>query len=321
MARVTAPRESASSTALGLMAVVAATAIWSFGAVLGKAVDAPGVVTTVWRLWMGSILWWVVALVAGQLPDRRAFRVAAPAGALFGFNLTLFFTALQHTTVANASIIGALTPVAMLPLAVGLLHERLDVIKVSCALLAVAGVVAAVLTVPSGGSGQGRSNLGDGLAVGSLVFWVWYLLATKQARREIGTVPLLAAATTVAAVLVTPLAVFGDYDLGAISGRGWWFLILLTVGPGALGHWLVAWAQRHVDASVSSVLLQGEPVGATFAAALFLGEALGRWQILAMGVVVIALIILGLHSRTAGSAPTGDGVSTAPSAAQLGSGP
>lgn len=283
-------------TTLGLAAVAAATLTWSFGAVLGKAVDAPGVVTTVWRLWLGAALWWLIAAVAGQRPDRRALRVAAPAGALFGFNLALFFTAVQHTTVANASIIGALTPVAMLPLAVRLLGERLDAIKVGCALLAVAGVVGAVLSVPSGGSGSGRSNLGDGLAVASLVLWVFYLLSTKQARKEIGTVPLLTAATTVAAVVVTPLAIFGDYDLGAISGRGWLWLILLTVVPGALGHGLVAWAQHHVDASVSSVLMQGEPVGATVAAALFLSEPLGGWQMVWLAVVVVALALLALHT-------------------------
>lgn len=291
---------------LGLIAVIGATAIWSFGAVLGRSVGPSGVVTTTWRLWMGVVLWWSVMAGLGHLPDRatltRTLKVAAPAGVLFGGNLTLFFTALEHTTIANASIIGALTPIAMLPLAVVLLKERLDVVKIVCALVAVAGVAAAVLTVPEQGGGQERTNLGDGLAVASLVLWVCYLLATKHARRELATVPLLASVTTVAALVVTPLAIFGDHDLGSIDGRGWLWLVLLTVGPGAIGHAMVAWAQPHVDASVSSVLLQGEPVGSTFAAAIFLGESIGGWQVGAMAVVVAALATLAVHSSRAASA-------------------
>ncbi len=281
---------------LGLVAVIMATTIWSFGAVLGRSVGAAGVVTTTWRLWLGVVLWWVVAAAVGQRPDWRTIRVALPAGVLFGGNLTLFFTALEHTTIANASIIGALTPVAMLPLAVLLLKERLDLVKVGCALAAVAGVVAAVLVVPDQGVGPERTNLGDGLAVASLLLWVCYLLATKKARAGVGTVALLTSITTVAAIVVTPLALFGGEDMGAINGRGWLWLVLLTVGPGAVGHAMVAWAQPHVDASVSSVLLQGEPVGSTFAAAIFLNETIGGWQVAAMALVVAALATLAVHS-------------------------
>lgn len=281
-----------SRSLLGIGAVLTATICWSFGGPLGKAVDASGVVITFWRLWIGTGLFLVLAAARRQLPTLAALRLAAPAGALFGANLCAFFSAINYTTVANALIISALTPVMMLPIGVRVLGERLTVSKIACSLVAVAGVVAAVLVAPGGGAGGGRSTRGDILAVVSLLLWIAYLTATKRARRTIDTLPFLTAVTATAAVAVTPFALLGPYDLGEIDGVGWLWLLLLTIVPGALGHGLVAWAQRTVDATVSTVLMQGEPVGATIAAAVFLDERVTVAQLGAMAVVIAALALL-----------------------------
>ena len=304
---MTATRPPASRTSpaagLGVAAVLAATAAWSFGGVLGKSVSAPGVVISFWRLWLASVLFGALVLVTGGRLSWSGVRAATPAGVLFGINLCLFFSAINHTTVANALIVGALTPVAMLPLAVRFLGERVTPVKVVCALVAVAGVVVAVITAPGGGAGGGRSALGDLLAVASLAVWICYLVVIKGARAHLTTVPFMFTVSLVAAVVVTPLALLGPYDLGAVDGTGWWWLVLLTLVPGALGHGLIAWAQRHVDATVTSVLIQGEPVGATVAAALLLGEAVSVPQGLAMAVVVAALVVLAVQSARTRAVP------------------
>ena len=77
-----------------------------------------------------------------------------------------------------------------------------------------------------------------------------------------------------------------------MQGADWWWVTLLALGPGIAGHGLVAWAQPRVDSSVSSVLIQPEPVGASIAAWVFLGEALSLPQALSMSVVVAALGVL-----------------------------
>jgi drug/metabolite transporter (DMT)-like permease len=297
----TAPAVPASG--LGVVAVLAATAAWSFGGVLGKSVGASGVVISFWRLWMASALFGVLVVATRSVPAWREMRGAAPAGVLFGINLCLFFSAINHTTVANALIVGALTPVVMLPIAVRYLGERATPIKIVCALVAVAGVVVAVLSAPDAAAGGGRTALGDGLAVASLVVWICYLTAIKRARAHLATVPFMFTVSLVAAVTVTPLALLGPYDLGAVDGVGWWWLVLLTLVPGALGHGLIAWAQRHVDATVTSVLIQGEPVGATIAAAALLGETVTGAQAGAMAVVVAALAVLAVQSTRTRAVP------------------
>lgn len=292
----TSATRAAPPAGLGVAAVLAATVAWSFGGVLGKSVSAPGVVITFWRLWMASAFFGALVVGTRGRLSWSGIRAAAPAGVLFGINLCLFFSAINHTTVANALIVGALTPVAMLPLAVRFLGERVTPIKVGCALVAVAGVVVAVVTAPGGGADGGRSVLGDLLAVASLSVWICYLVVIKGARAHLATVPFMFTVSLVAAITVTPLALLGPYDLGAVDGTAWWWLVLLTLVPGALGHGLIAWAQRHVDATVTSVLIQGEPVGATVAAALLLGEAVTVPQAAAMAVVVAALVVLAVQS-------------------------
>jgi drug/metabolite transporter (DMT)-like permease len=80
-----------------------------------------------------------------------------------------------------------------------------------------------------------------------------------------------------------------------MHGVGWLWVTLLSVGPGLAGHGLFAWAQPRVDSSVSTVLIQGEPVGASIIAWIFLGQSMTVSQSLSMAVVLTALCVLAYH--------------------------
>ena len=94
---------------------------------------------------------------------------------------------------------------------------------------------------------------------------------------------------------VTLLVVVTRSDLSQIHGAGWLWVTLLAIGPGIAGHGLVAWAQPRVDASVTSVLIQLEPVGASIAAWVFLDERVSLPQALAMLVVIGSLSLLAVR--------------------------
>ena len=71
----------------------------------------------------------------------------------------------------------------------------------------------------------------------------------------------------------------------------------------------MAWAQPRVDASVTSVLIQAEPVGATIAAWIFLDERINLTQGLAMLGVIAALCVLAYNESREGSMTLVDAVS------------
>ncbi len=280
-----------SGRTLGVAAVLGATVFWSFGSVLGKATGVSGVVLGFWRMWIATVLISIVVVVTRRWPSWADIRRAAPMGVVFGFNICVFFITLQYVSIAVALIIGALTPVVALPIAVIFMGERLTVLKVVCASAAVAGVVGAVIASPSGDDSS-NTVVGYLWAVAALLIWVVYLLASKKVRREVETVRLMWVVSISGALAVSVLVLFVDVDLGEMQGSDWWWVLLLALGPGLLGHGLFVWAQPRVDSSVSSVLIQAEPVGASIAAWVFLGEAVTLAQALSMSVVLVALGVL-----------------------------
>lgn len=277
---------------LGIAAVLAATLFWSFGGVLGKSTNAPGTVVTFWRMWIATFILAGVAAVSGRWPTLSQLRRCTLAGVLFGLNICLFFTALERITVANALVIAALAPVLMLPIAIRMLNERLTALKVGCAAIAVAGVVISVLAAPADDAGGHQVLIGSLLAAVALVLWVGYLAVSKQMRSSIDTVPFMLSVSFIGALAVSVVVVIQRPDLDQVHGAGWVWVVLLAVGPGIGGHGLVVWAQQRVDASVSTVLMQAEPVGASILAALFLDERVTAVQAVSMAVVIAALCVL-----------------------------
>ena len=277
-----------------------ANVFWSFGGVLGKSTGVSGEVLSFWRMWIATLVMVVVALAVRQWPSRADFRWATPLGVLFGFNICAFFTTLEYLPIAIALIIGALTPVVALPIAVVYFGERLTTVKVVCALVAVGGVVVAVLAAPDTGDGGDSAAVGYVWAIVSLLLWVAYLLISKRVRDRVETVPFMFVMSFVGALTVTVIVVVASSSVWELEGADWLWVTLLAIGPGLAGHGLLAWAHPRVDTSVSSLLIQAEPVGAAIAAWVFLGEEVSLVQALAMAVVLVALGVLAYREAREG---------------------
>ena len=163
-----------------------------------------------------------------------------------------------------------------------------------CALVAVTGVVVAVLAAPSNDDATATSDTAVGYvwAVASLLIWVLYLLVSKRVRAKVETVRFMFVMSAVGGLTATVVFLFSGDDLGRMQGSGWVWVTLLAIGPGLVGHGLLAWAQPRVDASVSTLLIQAEPVGASIAAWAILGERVSLVQGAAMVAVLAALAVL-----------------------------
>lgn len=289
---VAAPPVRDSGRRAGIAAVLGANLFWSFGGVLGKAADAGGVVLSFWRMWIATGVMTIVVVVSRRRPTLGDFRRAAPLGVLFGLNIGAFFTTLEYLSIAVTLVIGALTPVVALPVAVLVLRERLTMVKVVCAVVAVGGVVVSILSAPSGPGDTPNTGVGYLWASISLLLWVGYLLVAKRVRTAVDTIPFMFVMSMVGAVTLTIVVVVVGEDPGRLRGAGWIWVAVLAIGPGLVGHSLLVWAQPRVDTSVSSLLIQLEPIGASLAAWAMLGERMTLGQGASMAVVVGALGVL-----------------------------
>ena len=76
--------------------------------------------------------------------------------------------------------------------------------------------------------------------------------------------------------------VFGGWD--------WVWLLVLVLGVGAVGHGLMAWAHRHVDVTISSLLTLGSPVISAVGAWMVFGQGLTALQLVGAVLVLSGLV-------------------------------
>lgn len=283
---------------LGLSAATAAVVVWGASSVLIKEVDGVGgVAVSFHRLWIGAGFTVALFLATGGRITVDLLRRSLPGGLCFLADIILFFSAVQETSVANATVIGALQPVLVLLVAAPLFGERSRLVDLVWGAVAIGGAAVVVL---GGDAGGANSRFGDLLAVGALVVWTGYFITSKQARRGLSSFEYLVGLSIVSAVGVLPFPWLFGQSLHVPQTDGWVILVLVAVLNGALGHFLMNWSHNHVPLLVVSMLTLGIPVVAAAVAAAFIDEPLNALQIGGMVVAVgaLALVVIGTGRRS-----------------------
>ncbi len=270
----------------GVAAAAMAMVAWAGSGVLAKGIDMGGLVVVSYRMWIYVALVLAWSRLRGRPVTRHTLRVSLWGGLALGVDLALFFSAVKLTTVANATVIGAMQPVLALVIGFHLFGERPRRVDVALAMVAIGGVVLVVL----GSAGAPEwSPLGDLAAIGALVFFTAYFVFSKQSRSLIEATEYTAATALIAALVNVPITLLSGQDLGPPSTASWIGLILLAVGPGFIGHSLMNWSFGRIPLWLGSTFTLALPVTASLLAWAFLGEQVSALQAVGIGVVVVAL--------------------------------
>jgi drug/metabolite transporter (DMT)-like permease len=291
----------------GLAAVVVGTVAWGSTGIFVKEIRLDALPITFYRLWLGVILLGALLLARRRPLSLAVLLRSVVAGLFLAADIALFFSALKLTSVAVATVIGALQPALVLIVAGRFFGERVGLRVVVWTLVSIAGI-AAVAVGP--GIPHGEHLTGDALAVGSLIAFTGYWLVSKRVisvaadsdRYTFGVM-------LVAAVAMTPVALLSGEPLAPVRPADWFWLALLALVPGS-GHLLFNFAHRFVDVSVSSVVSAGNPVVASILALLVLGEPLDAVQI--AGGIVAVLAIAAVAYSAADPRPAGQGKQAVP---------
>lgn len=280
---------------LPIAAVAMAVSMWGFGNVLVKLTSFDGIVLSLYRLWLGVFVMLIVTRLAHQRLTPRVFRQALPGGVLFGMNVVMFFSALKLTSVADVTLISALQPALVLVIAGPWFGERVGLQAVVWTGVALAGV--AIVVLASAGT-PSWSPLGDLLAVGAVVTFTGYFLASKRLRLTVGAVEYVAAVQLAAALVVTPVALVSQQHLGVGSPIDWLWLMTIVCVSGIGGHLLINWAHPYVNVSVSSLMMLGVPVVGSVGAWAVLDESLAPLQVVG-GLITLGALAVVVHRSTA----------------------
>ena len=274
-------------TALGYGAVMLVVFLWGIGPLFVRAVDAGALTIATARNWIAVPVALGIAWLAKTPLTWRWLRRAIPGGVAFAIAQTLGFASFQETSLAIAAVIGAITPLVIVIVAVPLFGERLTGKQIALVGVAFAGVFAVVFGASSGGEAR---LFGDLLAFGALFAMTAYLLLMKQARmNDVPASAYVAGVFLVCAVVVTPVELIWGESLSAITGVDWLWIFLLAVFAGCLGHTFMTWAQKHVNVGVASIMVLGTTIVTSAGAWIFFDQELNAVQILGGFVVLAAL--------------------------------
>lgn len=277
-----------------LVALVGATLFWAANYVLGAVAvrEMTPVALTALRWSLAVVPLLVIAQVV-ERPDWRAVlrtwprQLVLAALGMVGYALFVY-TALQHTSPVNASLVNALNP-ALIALGGAALARRAPSRRT---VLGTAVGLLGVLVVITGGRVadlvQLRLNAGDVLMVGAIVVWTLYTLG---GRGLAGVPPIASTAVQagVAALLMTPFALAGQVRWP--SGRDATVaLVVIAVLPSVGSYLLWNLALRRVPPAEAGSYLNLITVLTVLAGALT-GYALGAAQV-AGGLLVLGGVLL-----------------------------
>ncbi len=279
------------ATALVALAL-GGTAI-GFAGILMRLSDVNPLASAFWRMALAApLLWgWAFATrkrdrIGGKRTDFSPALVLA--GIYFAGDMGLWHLSLHYTTVANATLLSNLAPIAIAAWLWLIYRVRFGRKYLMGIGIALGGAV--LLVSPSGASGGDNKLMGDLLGLASAVAYAAYQLQIKDARYAYSTARLMAWSTTCTALVLLPFALWMDGPFFPAALQGWVPLLALALLGQVAGQTIIAYASAHLPASVSSVGLLVQPLTAAVAASLLFAEVMGPWQI-----VGSSLLLLGVY--------------------------
>lgn len=295
---VSAPRPAPlpALDSVGLGAMIASVLAIAWSPILIRFSDVAPAAAAFWRLVFSLPVLFVWAEAerrrAGgssmaSLLTRPGLLAASLAGVAFSADLAFYHAALPLTSVANASFISNLAPVASVVAGFVLLRDRIRPAVLGALAIALVGVA-----ITSGAHRTGLTmGKGDLLALGAALAYAFYLVALRVARNTRLAADASLVSTVVAALgLVAIMLVEGGTFLPQ-SPQGWAVVIGLGLICQVLGQGLSAVGIGRLPAGVVAIILLSHPVLSAIIAYFVFGEALSLDQLVG-GILILAAVMM-----------------------------
>ncbi len=221
--------------------------------------------------------------------SRTARNHAVVLGLLYGLAQILQTAGLASTPASVSGFITGMYVVCTPLLAALILRSRITAMTWSAVVLATAGL--GVLTL------NGLSvGYGEAITLVAAVLYALHIVglgAWANAREAMGM-------TIVQLIVITVLCFVATVPDGIVlpsNGRDWVAVLYMAVFAGALALAAQTWAQAHLPATRSAIIMSMEPVFAAFFAVLLGGELLTSRMVLGGLLVLAAMLLVELAPR------------------------
>ncbi len=267
----------------------------SFAAIFIRLAEAPVLVIAAYRLMLASL---VIAPIAcarakNELLGLMKAGIVLPllSGVLLALHFALWIASLTHTTVASSVVLVTANPVFVALASYFLFREKLS----RQVFIGIAVCLAGAGLVSYGDWRLGsKPLLGDMLALAGAIAIAGYFLIGRRLRQTTGVLSYAAIVYGSAALALLLSVLVFRYPLLGYSTTTYLMLVLLALIPQTIGHLSLTWSLRFVSATLVTIAVLGEPVGATLLAFIILNEVPTLTQVLG-GTLILTGIFLAFR--------------------------
>ena len=276
--------------ALGVVSV-------SFAAIFIRLAEAPVLVIAAYRLMLASLIITPMACARAKSEFLGLMKagLALPllSGVLLALHFVLWIASLTYTTVASSVVLVTANPVFVALASHFLFREKLS----RQVILGIAVCLAGAAIIGYGDWTLGcKPLLGDLLALAGAIAAAGYFLIGRKLRQTTGVLSYAAIVYGSAALALLLSVLVFQYPLLGYSTTTYIMLVLLALIPQTVGHLSLTWSLRFVSATLVTIAVLGEPVGATLLALIMLHEVPTLTQVLG-GTLILTGIFLAFRKR------------------------
>lgn len=271
----------------------------SFAATFVKLADAPSSVIASLRLLFSSVI--LIPCIFFSSSLRAEFRKFSSKDILLlllsGFFLSLHFllwiTSLYFTGITNSVVLVTTSPI-FITLFSSFVFK--DVISRSFwvgLILALAGCL-----VLGGNDIIGSIEMlkGDMLAISGAISIAGYFIVGSILRKKMSLLAYIIPVYITAAAFLTITLPLSGNSLSGYSPETYFYCLLMAVICQIVGHSSFNWALKRLKASMATMAIIGEPVGAALLAFLILGDIPSIMTVLGSLVILTGISIILLNN-------------------------
>ncbi|HEY7809454.1 MAG TPA: DMT family transporter [Allosphingosinicella sp.] len=276
------------------LALILANLLLAFGPWMVRLADVGAVASAFWRLALAAPVLLILArsgFSRGAGATLGLVALVAGGGLFFAADLAAWHYSIGLTKLANATLFGNMSSFILVLYGFVIARRSPGRVQGAAVALAVAG---AVLLLGSSYELSPKNLRGDLLALLAGLFYAFYLVSIDRGRRSMGSMAVLAVATTAGALPLLLLALaFGEQ----VMPGDWTPLILLSLGSQLIGQGLLVYSVGHLSPVVVGLGLLTQPLVTAAIGWLAYGERLGPADLLGGLCIAVALVLIRLPER------------------------
>ncbi len=289
--------------ALGILAVSSSAFLITFARQDGM----PAVAIAALRLSLASLVLAPIAPIA-LARSREELRRLAPrdlalamlSGVFLALHFAFWISSLDYTSVMSSVVFVSTNPLFVALASVLLLRESLR--RGTLIGIAVAMLGGALVGLTDLGRAGGASLQGDALALTGAVAVSGYLIIGRRLRARLSLILYITLVYSSAAIVLLVMAWAMGVPLLGYSWQAYTLVVLLAAGPQLIGHSSYNWALKYLSATVITITILAEPIGASLLAIPILSQVPEPLKLFGGALILVGIYLAAREETRANAA-------------------